>query len=288
MGLIQPVPSFAQGYATHQACVAPWAWKGVMAAYASFLGVQGNKLYDFGGLGNHGTLIGPTWVPGKNGWALDFDGSSWVSIADSDSLSFGDASNDSPFSISADINMDDASGFQIFSKGSLSNREYSLRTKGTGVLVFNLYDATATNRIGRECLTALTGFEGTRIHVVGTYDGSASSSGIRLYLNGNRVDNADDKAGSYTAMHNFSQAAAIGRFLTDSTGYSNGRKNEVCIYNRALSAAEIAWLYSNPYAMFQRQISPAMFFAPSVGRISRYHGLNGLGSQGQMTWNPLG
>ena len=54
-----------------------------------------------------------------SGRALDFDGvSDYVEIADSDDLSFGDGTNDSPFSMSAWINVEDVSdGFYIINKG---------------------------------------------------------------------------------------------------------------------------------------------------------------------------
>jgi len=59
-------------------------------------------------------------------YSIDFNGSSdYIDLGDSDSLSFGNSSTDSPFSISAWINMTDATKFRIANKiGGSSNNEY--------------------------------------------------------------------------------------------------------------------------------------------------------------------
>jgi len=39
-----------------------------------FYNGAGDKLYDFSGKKNHGDIIGPKWIDGPYGWALEFDG----------------------------------------------------------------------------------------------------------------------------------------------------------------------------------------------------------------------
>src|SRR5688572_9579321 len=58
----------------------------LVAAYAFDEGT-GSAAADASGTGNNGTLAGPTWVAGKNGGGLSFDGvNDWVTVADANSL----------------------------------------------------------------------------------------------------------------------------------------------------------------------------------------------------------
>ena len=50
----------------------------------------GEVTYDQSSFGNHGTIIGATWAPGKFGMALTFDGDDYVNIFDSASLDISD------------------------------------------------------------------------------------------------------------------------------------------------------------------------------------------------------
>jgi len=53
----------------------PQLWDGLVGAWYPGAGPSGNTLYDLSGRDNHGTLTnGPTWVDGRGGKALNFDG----------------------------------------------------------------------------------------------------------------------------------------------------------------------------------------------------------------------
>ena len=165
--------------------------------------------------------------------SLDGDGD-YVEIPDTDDLSFGDGSSDSPFSISVWIYMDDASGFDIISKAD----EYRfLVTAAADKLALILEDDSASNAtIGRSSDTVLTSYEGEWIHIVATYDGSGSASGIKLYLNGARIDDTSGESGSYVAMENTSSDVEIGFY---SSAYADGKIDEVRIWNIARTKEEI-------------------------------------------------
>lgn len=53
-------------------------WEGLVGCWVPQMGPTGTTLLDLSGYGNHGTLTNmdpaTDWVPGPNGWALDFDG----------------------------------------------------------------------------------------------------------------------------------------------------------------------------------------------------------------------
>ncbi len=179
--------------------------------------------------------------------AFDFDGSNdQVTISDHNDFSFGDASNDSPFSISAWINMDDATDFIIISKASiLNNEEWIFHVDASDKLAVRLLDLLNNQWIGRKYNTAITAQQGSWIHVVMTYDATEAPSGITLYLDGVAVDNADNNSGAYTAMHNTASDVVIGR--TSGGNYdrsAEGKIDNVMIFNKELSQAEVTTLYN--------------------------------------------
>jgi len=173
---------------------------------------------------------------------MRFDGiNDYIDCGDSDDFSFGDGVTDSPFSISAWIKMDDATRFRIASKfDSTSNGEYIFTVSGSDLLTVNLYDNSEIAFIGRKYNTALTSYQGQWIHVACTYDGTSSSSGIKLYLNGTKVDDINSNSGSYTAMENTTQPFLIAQ---QNGTYADGKIDEVAVFNTALTAQEVSSIY---------------------------------------------
>lgn len=181
-------------------------------------------------------------APFESTKSLSFDGvDEYVEVADADNLSFGNGTTDSPFSISAWVNMTDATRFRIVSKYD-SNLEYLFSTGGSDTIVFNCYDNSTVGKIGRLYSTALTSFQGTWIHLAATYSGNGSSTGLKIYLNGSRVDDTDNNSGSYTAMENTTTPLEIGKLTTT---YANGLIDEVAIFNSELSVSDITAIYNN-------------------------------------------
>lgn len=177
----------------------------------------------------------------NNVYSMEFDGTNYIDLGDSDDLSFGNGTTDSPFSISAWINMDDATRFRIASKfNSSSNNEYIFTTSASDLLALNLYDESLGGYIGRKYNTALTSYQGQWIHVACTYDGTSSSSGIKLYLNGSKVAAINSSSGSYDAMENTIQPLFIGQ---QAGTYANGKIDEVSIFNVELTAQDVQSIY---------------------------------------------
>jgi len=198
------------------------------------------------GIGTHLGIISQAGASSfTNTYSFEFDGTDdYISINDADDLSFGDGLTDSPFSISAWIKMTDATTFRIAFKSdnSATNNEYGLFTSGADQLFFQLYDETTSIKIGKFYTTALTSYEGQWIHIVGTYNGNSNTSGIKLYLNGIRVDNSGTSVGSYTAMHNTNASFEIGKYTTT---YANGLIDELSIFNSELSQSDITSIYNS-------------------------------------------
>ena len=136
--------------------------------------------------------------------------------------------------------MNDATKFRVVGKFGATNIEYLLATSGSDTLVFNLYDNSTGGRIGRQYSTAITSFEGQWIHLAATCNGNSSTSGLKVYLNGSRVDDTNSTFGTYVAMENTSQPLYIGKLTTT---YANGNVDETAVFNSELSASDVTAIY---------------------------------------------
>lgn len=170
----------------------------------------------------------------------------YVSVSDDDLLSFGIGTEDSGLSVSTRLNLTDATDFNFLTKGIFnSNAEYRLFVNNNDKLEVRLYDESVADcYIGRLYDTAVTDLEGNWINVVVTYDGSGTSAGVKLYLNGNLLTTVASElnASSYVAMENLNANLYIGRY---DTAYANGKLDDLAIYKRELTADEVKRLYSS-------------------------------------------
>lgn len=85
----------------------------------------------------------------------------------------------------------------------------------------------------------------TWYHIVGTYDGSKSASGINLYLNGSLETMSDISVGTYTGIPNQTGSIVCQVPITAaSTSYLKGKLNLFRFYDKELSGAEVSTLYN--------------------------------------------
>lgn len=191
--------------------------------------------------------------------AYDFDGvNDYIEIPDDDSLSFGDGVNDSPFSISAWINMDDATDFKIATK-YFAGLEWEFSVIPTAKLAFVLYN-TASVYEYVTITSVMTPYEGKWIHVAGTYDGRGGASandGLKLYINGTAQDVTKLDDGSYVAMNNTVNTVELGA-ERGTARYADGQISDTRIYGAELTATEVFDLYKygknppyNPVAWYR-------------------------------------
>lgn len=200
---------------------------------------------DLSGNGNNGTLTnGPTFNSGSGG-AVAFDGvNDYVDCGNPSILNFGDGSSDNPFSIFSWINMTTANDFVVMSKWTAGSGQWAIRFYLNKFRAYFLDNTNPGWYIGRMCnsLTA-SDYQNQWINFGFTYNGNSTSAGIKLYLNGVQIDDANYQGGSYVAMEATSQPAQIGAqgsYIDSSYGYISN----INIYNRALSAQEILQNYN--------------------------------------------
>jgi len=173
-------------------------------------------------------------------YSLDFDGvNEYIDCGDNNAFSFGDGVNDSPFSISAWVNMTDATTFRVLSKRSEpTNKEYAMYLSGADTLAFLIQDKSSGGFEYIVTTNTLTSLEGQWVSIIGTYSGiggSGARNGLELYVNGVIQTVTRSFSGSYVAMENTSQPVQIGRY--DST-YAEGKIAGARMWNVELSAAE--------------------------------------------------
>ena len=127
----------------------------------------------------------------------------------------------------------------IVSKYDLHERSYrlSLTKEGGSFYLFDICDST-----GENCTSSTksqTFSTGTWYHVVASFD--APNKTVTIYHNGNSLGSASttyDGATADTSPFNLAANAYFGN-------YSNTKLDEVGIWNRALSASEVAGLYNS-------------------------------------------
>lgn len=190
-----------------------------------------------------------------NTYSVDFDGSNmYVTVGNYSDYNFGSGGTDSAFSISAWINMTDATDFIVASKDDGgSNRQYSIRFVDDKIHFYLL----GGGYMGRLYNTAVTGDQGSWIHVGFTYDGSKSDTGIKIYRNGTRVDDTNYSGGSYVGMSATSAPFEIGKQGIGATAqYSQGLIDEVAIFNSELSSSDVTAIYNSGVPGDLKTLSP--------------------------------
>ena len=232
-----------------------------LVAYWPFISGAGAGALDHSGNSNHGTIIDATWttdlpVPAFNRYSVNFDGiDDYMSVPDSNDLSFGNASTDSAFSISAWIKNDSIGATQriVTKASSTSSIEYMFTINGSNQLGLYLYDGSSGNRIGATTNIALS--SGVWYHVVATYDGNGANTGINLYVDTNTGTRSLDSAGSYVAMHNTSDPVRVGS-LSYASQYFDGKIDSLAIFNYELSAANVSTIYNGGEVSDISSLSP--------------------------------
>ena len=197
---------------------------GLVAAY-NFNQGAGTTVPDASGTGNAGSISGATWSAlGRYGGALSFNGvSSRIDIADADSLDLKSA-----FTLEAWVYPTATSGWRtVILKEQPDDFTYALYARGDADIPSGWASMGGTQH-------SVQGTSGLPLyawtHLVTTFDGSM----LRLYVNGVLVREFG-VSGAATAS---SGKLRIGGNAVWGE-YFKGRIDEVRIYNRALSLAEI-------------------------------------------------
>jgi len=204
---------------------------------------SGTTALDSSGNGNTGTLVnGPSWTAGKVNNALNFDGvNDYVNAGSPSSL------NDMPAKTIVawikPISFGGGGYGRIFDKNqSGTNQGWNLFFPGSANLRFSQY-FSITNGYWDSAQNSIV--LNTWQHVAVVYDRASASNVPKFYVNGNllTISNSNYQSPSGSASSDASQPLTIGGRTAGDRSF-NGNIDEVYVYNRALTQAEIQSLYN--------------------------------------------
>ncbi|MCJ7777247.1 MAG: LamG domain-containing protein [Sedimentisphaerales bacterium] len=199
----------------------------------------GTTAIDSSNYGNNGTLLGdPKWVPGRIGGALNLDGTNdYVDCGSAAVFNINGA-----ITLSAWVKTNDAGNGQHNSYVTKGDHSYAIKHFSGNSIEFFIYDGDwiATT------FSVDSSFNGVWHHLAGTYDGTQ----VKLYIDG-ELRNTKDHVGPIASN---AYNVNIGADSEKADRFYNGVIDDVRIYNRALSGAEITSIMGG-----------------SVGSISHYH-----------------
>ncbi|MCK4885895.1 MAG: LamG domain-containing protein [Planctomycetes bacterium] len=179
-----------------------------------------NTLEDQGTLANDGILTGlANWQTGKFNQAMGFDGSSYVSIPNESDYDFT-----GPMTISAWFIAD------------FSTPDQTIISKGTSFHIYRNFESNTLiflcEGVGRAAVGTVSINDNNWHHVAGVYDGSS----ISIYIDG-QLDFSRSASGAILTNN---YALRIGSNAELGNTNWQGAIDEVRVYDRALSAAEVA------------------------------------------------
>jgi len=206
----------------------------------------GGTVFDSSLYNNLGVIDDATWAIGRNGWALDFDGTD-------DSIDIPDgviSVDDYPWSVSiwlkhdavhTDPDFNDTVGIvdsKAISPGGSSNFWIGLRDSD--------YEWRYQLGSGDGIRVLTPQIAGEWVHLVGV----VTSTNIYLYKNGVLASSGAHSKSFVTFNSNDLQVGVWGG--TVSFNYFDGLIGEINLYERGLLASEVTQLFTNSYTRFQQ------------------------------------
>ena len=212
-----------------------------LAGYWLFNEGTGNIANDLSGQSNHGIITGASWVPGKDGHALYFDGNDYIQAFEDTGFDFGMGN----FSVEVTLTWTDSVYSYIFCliQGNVSaGVRLGVAVAGTGNAIgaavgeIYLWNGVAIT------LTGIVLSQDTWYRLTVVRRGTGAN---QFYI---YVDSVEQMQGQWN-VNIAVDRINIGAMITTSN-FLIGHIGSCAIYRRALSTEEIAWLYREPYAPF--------------------------------------
>ncbi len=213
---------------------------------------SGNTVFDLSGKGNTGTFTGtaPSWSAGKFGSSVLLPGTDeYIDAGDFSGLMPNDT-----FSVSIWVKqIGQAPNSTMIGQVTPSSDGWMLYQHGNSPIEFFVYNYTVDKASGSAPLTLKKW-----THLVGV----STSTYTYLYKNGVLDGSAAKGAGSYAVPGGTLKMGKYG----GNANYLNGQIDLPMVWNRALSASEIALLYREPFCMFEQDnIALMAVEAPAPG-----------------------
>lgn len=182
---------------------------------------------------------GPPPDPWSNAKSLDFgssNSSKYLNGGNNHNFSWASA-----FSFSMWVKFRTSAGALIFSKLTSGITGWDFRV-ASGKFQWYSSPNGATNRI--QWITSNTFSIDTWYHVVVTFSGNQSATGFKIYVNGSS-ETISVQFNTSAADWTTSQDLNVSGYANGAGAYYNGLLDEMTIWNKELSAAEVTSLYNS-------------------------------------------
>jgi hypothetical protein len=214
-----------------------WGNAGDFVSYWPFDEGSGSTAYDATANNNDGTINGATYTPDKapipgNDYSLAFDGNDYVQVPDSATLESANVT------VAAWVKSTSpgAVGYVLAKGGSgCTAASYALYTGGSGGLYFYIFSGSSY-KLSPNAGTSV--WDGYWHHVAGTFDGSV----VRLYVDGSEIGSGASTTIAIGYDLPTTDDFFVGAYRGSCNLHFNGLIDEVRMWDRALSADEIAAL----------------------------------------------
>jgi hypothetical protein len=210
---------------------------------------------DYSNNGNDGTIYGATAADGVYGGALYFDGSSsYISVPDNGGFTITNG-----LSICAWIKPEQADmWYRVVGKtnSSSSNNDWVLGQAMAGGIYFSMWKGASQYNTNGGNPLVLNAWN----HIAGTWDGTC----MRIYYNGSVQPESVLVAPPINSSGN---PLLIGK-MADNTYYFKGGIDEIMIFNRALTGAEIDSIYRGAYSANSKADSTIPVLIPCEPKVT--------------------
>jgi len=221
----------------------------------SFEETSGTIAKDTSGYGSNGTFtfsVVGGWKASTQcelgfGNCIESSGNDYVSIPDNDNFSFGNSTNDKPFTLSIWVKPVNSSLQEVFiSKwASGTGIEWLFVKNSSGVPFLTLIESASGDQASITSNTAVR--VGEWNYIVATYNGvggSSAANGAEIYQNGVKISSPTRTTDvGYVAMQNTPTNVEIARSNFGVAQYFTGLIDEVQIYKEALTLSQIQNIY---------------------------------------------
>ena len=177
-----------------------------------------------------------------NQYSVSFDGTNdYIDCGGASDFSFNNGSGtDSAFSISAWVKFDNITRARAVSKDNgTSSREYLFGTNNNSKV--NMIIGAGSHNLDIQNNATINTSDW--FHIVATYDGSKSISGLKVYVNADASNLTDVSVGTYSGMPLSTGNLNIGRFGKTHSVF-DGLVDEVAVFSKELTALEVTNIYS--------------------------------------------
>jgi len=187
------------------------------------------------------SVLGPVGL----GNEMSYDANRVYDTPDAADLSFGNGTTDSPFSVMTVCKPIVSFIGQVAAKLDLTTaspqREWGFLLASSSGLFISLYDNSTGGTLARRDSNSLAPYNNVWTTFTGTYDGSATAAGLKVYINDTETTNSTVSSGSYTAMEN--TTAKVGCYNLSTAGVPENQiyASTACtlVFNVELSAADV-------------------------------------------------